>query len=186
MNVRCLDEGLPRIISSHPRARGIKAAADIWVTSKARLRLKVVVFEKKADLHHFWKAVLGRNHLGDSCLGAVNGLAYEVIDFRRGKPDLRTMMVDPRYFAIMGLVYGHLNMEIITHESVHAGFAYARRHHKNMWAERGDLDEENVCYPAGRIAKRINAFLHDEGLYQSTPRLKPVARKAKAQVVKVR
>lgn len=166
MRVRCLDEGLPRSISSHPKARGIKAEADIWVTGKARLRLKVVVFEKKADLHHFWREVLGRNHLGDNCLGAVNGLAYEEVTITPGKPERSTMWVDPRYFAIMGLAYGHLNMEIVTHESGHAAFAYARRHHRDMWVERGDLEEENVCYPLGRIAKRINAFLHDEGLYK--------------------
>lgn len=152
----------------HPKAKGVIAAADIFVTGRARLRLKVVVFESTKWLRHFWKEVLGRqDDLGRTCRGAVNGLAYEQISFKPGQPERSTMMVDPRYYAIMGLVKGHLNMEIITHESVHAAFAYARRHHRNMWAGQNDLEEENVCYPAGRIARQINIFLHEEGLYPS-------------------
>jgi hypothetical protein len=165
MRIRCLEESLPRRIRSHPKARGVISAADIRVTGGGRLRLKVVVFANKASLHHFWKAVLGKPHLGRTCCGAVNGLAYERIEIRPGRSDLHTLVVDPRYFAIMGLVKGYLNMEIVTHEATHAAFAYARRHHRDMWVGSGDLEEENVCYPAGRIAKSINAFLHEEGLY---------------------
>lgn len=154
---------------THPKARGIVSAADIKVTGSGRLRLKVVVFENKKSLRHFWAEVLGsRNDLGRTCCGAVNGLAYEVITIRPGKPERTTMMVDPRYFAIMGLVKGHLGMEIVTHESVHAAFAYARRHARNMWIDSDRLEEENVCYPAGRIARSINNFLRKEELYAAT------------------
>lgn len=166
MRVEHLHPGLPRTISTHPKARGIISAADIFVTGSARLRLKAVVFERQADLRHFWRHVLGRKgDLGPKCLGAVNGLGYERIDITGGR-ERSTLVCDPRYFAIMGLVLGHLNMEIVTHESVHAAFAYAGRHHKNLWLTVGDLEEEAICYPAGIIAKRINAWLHDEGLYE--------------------
>ena len=114
--------------------------------------------------------VLGRNgDLGPQCLGAVNGLGYERVDFTEGQ-QRSTLVCDPRYFAVMGLVLGHLNMEIVTHESVHAAFAYARRHRKDLWCDPGELEEEAVCYPAGIIAKRINAWLHDEGLYEQKGR----------------
>ena len=113
MKVRCLRPGLPKRISTHPKARGIKSAADI--TIHGRLTLKVVVFEKQRDMVHFWVEVLGKPHLGRSTLGAVNALSHEIITITPGKPDRSTMWVDPRYFAIMGLVHGHLNMEIVTH-----------------------------------------------------------------------
>ena len=70
MKVRCLRPGLPKRISTHPKARGIKSAADI--TIHGRLTLKVVVFEKQRDMVHFWTEVLGKPHLGRSTLGAVN------------------------------------------------------------------------------------------------------------------
>lgn len=166
MRVEHLHPGLPRTIRDHPKARGVISAADIYVTRGARLRLKAVVFERQADLRHFWRHVLGRNgDLGPQCLGAVNGLGYERVDFTEGQ-QRSTLVCDPRYFAVMGLVLGHLNMEIVTHESVHAAFAYARRHRKDLWCDPGDLEEEAVCYPAGIIAKRINAWLHDGGLYE--------------------
>ena len=70
MKVRCLRPGLPKRVSTHPKARGIKSAADI--TIHGRLTLKVVVFEKQRDMVHFWVEVLGKPHLGRSTLGAVN------------------------------------------------------------------------------------------------------------------
>ncbi len=166
MRVRHLRPGLPRSVRTHPKAQGIVSAADIFVTGGARLCLKAVVFERKADLRHFWKHVLGKPDLSPKCLGAVNSLGYELISVAEDGRERSTLMCDPRYFAVMGLVLGHLNMEIVTHESVHAAFAYARRHRKDLWCRPGDIEEEAVCYPAGRIAKRINAWLHDEGLYE--------------------
>ena len=166
MRVVHLSPGLPRRISTHPKARGIVSAADIFVTGGARLRLKAVVFKRQSDLVHFWKHVLGRPHLGSKCLGAVNALGFEQINMSADGRERSTLVCDSRYFAIMGLVLGHLNMEIVTHESVHAAFAYARRQRKDLWVSSGDLEEEAVCYPAGIIAKRVNAWLHEEGLYK--------------------
>lgn len=177
MKVRCLRPGLPKRISTHPKARGIKSAADI--TIHGRLTLKVVVFEKQRDMVHFWTEVLGKPHLGRRTLGAVNALSHEIITITPGKPDRSTLWVDPRYFAIMGLVHGHLNMEIVTHESVHAAFCYAKRCKRTPWAHHAEFDEEEVAYPAGRIARALNAYLHDEGLYATAPtrrKAKPSAR----------
>lgn len=58
-------------------------------------------------------------------------------------------------------------MEIICHESVNAAFAYRRRVKGMNWVDYDNMDEEEeVCYPAGIIAKRINAFVHECGLYK--------------------
>jgi len=178
MKVRCLRPGLPKRVSTHPKARGIKSAADITISG--RLALKVVVFEKQRDMVHFWTEVLGKPHLGRKTRGAVNALSHQVTKITPGKPDRATLWVDPRYFAIMGLVHGHLTMEIVVHESVHAAFCYAKRCKRTPWAHYADFDEEEVAYPAGRIARALNAYLHDEGLYATEPKrlkkAKPSAR----------
>jgi hypothetical protein len=100
--------------------------------------------------------------MNPGALGAVNALSSEVLC--NGKPMF--LECDPRYFCVIGLTIGNLSMECITHESVHAGFAFAARHRRDFWVPQPqDYCEEDVAYPAGRIAKRINAFLHDNGLY---------------------
>lgn len=73
--------------------------------------------------------------------------------------------VDPRYFCVIGLVRGHLSMEIISHEAVHAGCAYAKRGARAPWHDALGFDEEHIAYPAGRIAAAINRALWAAKLY---------------------
>lgn len=67
--------------------------------------------------------------MSKGAFGAVNALASEG---RRG-----LVYVDPKYFCVIGLTTGSLSMEVITHESVHAGFAFAKRHKKDFWVKIG-------------------------------------------------
>jgi hypothetical protein len=129
-----------------------------------RLRAKLLIFDRPASLRSFWKAIRGLG-LGRGAVGAVNSLAYERISFRRAK-ESRSMECDPRYFCMIGLCKTHLSMEIVSHEAVHAGFAYAKRRKGDAWIAAMDFDEEFVAYPAGRIAAAINRFLFRKGLYQ--------------------
>lgn len=140
---------LPRSFGSHPEASGLVYEADIGIGSK--LKLKLLVFHKPAQLKNFWKNALGKPPLGKGCLGVVNSLGYEVQ--KNGKT---IHVFDPRYFAIMGLCSEHLGMEILTHESVHAGISYAKRvAYRNLWLDPNDMDEEKIAYPVGRIAKNV-------------------------------
>jgi hypothetical protein len=162
VRVRHTAKPLPRSFSGHPAAGGLVAESDIAITPRGRLRAKLLVFEHPKSLRRFWKEALGKGDLGRGCLGAVTALAQEV-RFLDGK---RFACVDPRYFCVIGLTLGNLSMEVITHECVHAGFAFAKRHAKDYWVSQSDdYDEEDVCYPTGRLARRINTFLHDNGLY---------------------
>jgi hypothetical protein len=142
---------------------------EIAVHPHSRLRAKVFVFRKRSDLHRFWKDGLGKTawteRLGRRCVGAVNVLSYQSISFKDGKESHPVMVVDPRYFCVIGLVQGYLGMEIITHESTHAGFAYARRCMlRNMWGDIGDFEDEQICYPTGRIANEILRALNKAGV----------------------
>lgn len=147
---------------------GVLLERDLKVSAGSRLRAKLLVFGTTAALRQFWRRGLGRGELGRSCCGAVTPLGYEVQDFRKdGTIKSRRMEVDSRYFCVIGLCEKHLSMEIISHEAVHAGYAYAKRVNlKNLWYGAKENDEELVCYPAGRIAAEINRKLHKAGLYK--------------------
>ena len=130
------------------------------------LAAKLLVFTSPDAMRAFWKEGLKRSaDLGANCQGAVLVLGTEFVKVAPGKPDRHRMVVDPTYFCVIGLCLGYLKMEIICHEAMHAGFAYARRQRRNLWSEPGALAEEEVCYPGGIIAAEINRFLYAKGLY---------------------
>ena len=145
-------EPLRRDFMSHPKAKGLILESDVRI-NRGRLRLKLLVFRKPAHLIYFWKHALGKASLGKGCLGAVNSLKILWDDTVTGK---RHQEVDPRYFAIMGLCADHLGMEILSHEAVHAGYAYAQRVGTHSpWHNAFDLDEEHLAYPTGRVACEV-------------------------------
>lgn len=148
-------------------AKGLTAEADIYPTPRARLAAKLLVFSSPRALRAFWRDVLEKPDLGAGCVGAVNALGHEAIDFSDDDDDQgRSRWVcDPRYFCIIGLCLNHLSMEVVTHEAVHAGFCYARRRGHDPWNDERRLGEEDVAYPAGRIAAAINRWLYDRDLY---------------------
>lgn len=162
-------EPLPRVWATHPQIKGLVAETDIGVSRTARLKAKVLIFKKPSDLRHFWRVVLKKGDLGNGCLGCVQSMGIIASRPQEQGPDIdERWIADPRYFCIIGLIQGHLTMEIITHESVHAGFAYAARQQRRQWVRaHGDLDEEQVCYPAGAIAASINRFIHKKKLYDT-------------------
>ena len=151
---------LPRCFSRQWKT--IIAEGDIAVRPSAKLHAKLLIFETTKDLRTFWKSI--GHDIGAKTLGAVNALSHEIHSFSKDG-EKSWMECDPRYFCIIGLVKKHLRMEIICHESIHAGFAYAKRRRGDFWTHAREMDEESVCYPAGRIASAINRFLHDRGLY---------------------
>jgi len=158
---------LPRCFTTHPKAAGIVSETDILLTRSSRLAAKLLVFTTPRAMAGFWSAALGKEPLGRGCIGAVTSLQREAskVDASGRIFDTR-MQVDPRYFCVIGLTVKHLTMEIICHEATHAGFAYAKRVKRNPWIAAGELDEEGVCYPAGRIAAAINRHCHDKGLFE--------------------
>lgn len=174
MKTRHKKHKLPLQWASVAAQYGLLGELDIKVRHSSRLRMKALMFRTNAGLRAFWKDRLKRDELCRFTRGVVSGLmtAHE-----RVAPDGRIkdqyMTVDARYFCVMGLIAGSVNMEIIAHESVHAAFAYAKRvHHKNLWHGALNHDEENVCYPAGRIAVTLNAWCHKRGYYSRRKREK--------------
>lgn len=165
MRVELLKKPLPRSFARNQHARGLLAECDLRVTRRGRLRAKVLVFRTKGDLHRFWRKGLGQS-LGRGTLGAVNQLAAEVWSFRGGRETTR-LRCDPRYFCLVGLCRTALAVEIVAHEAVHAGYAYARRQRRDIFGDVfEDLDEERVAYPAGRILAGLSRFLHEAELWK--------------------
>lgn len=153
-----------------PDAHRALLIADIYVRAGSRLRMKLLVFRTNRDMRRFYVRGLGRqDSLGRKCLGFVNNLSCtrEFVPRAGQKPKASILEVDPRYFAVMCLVRSALCMEVITHEAVHAAYAYVNRS-RVKWPDH-DNPEERICYPAGRIAKHINIAIHDAGLYPASP-----------------
>lgn len=156
---------IPRCFMRHPKGKHVVAEADIAPHPYGRLMAKLVVFDTAPHLRKFWREAIG-NNLGKGCVGAVNclGIEGEEIDgWKQNGP--KRMHGDPRYFCIIGLCRTNLTMEVISHESVHAGFAYERRVKRNLFGEAADFSEERIAYPAGAVAAAINRFVHRKGLY---------------------
>jgi hypothetical protein len=145
---------LPRHWAGMPGADKALYIGDIGIFRRSRLRMKLMVFGSKPHLRQFWSRTLGHD-IGRDCLGVVNNLASEHIAFDRGR-ERRWLEVDPVYFSVMGLLQDHLTTEIIVHESVHAAFNYAMRMKgRHDWMGVDDLPEEEICYPAGKIAQLV-------------------------------
>ena len=170
MIVRHSKEPLPKEWSGLKGADKALLITDIRLSKRSRLRMKLLVFRTKTQLQDFWKYNISFEKLGKDCVGAVNGLAYENLNIDTNKS---IMVVDPNYFCVMGLVVSKIGMEIITHESVHAGINYVKRvKHRNLWKEVGQLDEEELCYPIGRIASHVNELLYESGMYDIYEKLR--------------
>jgi hypothetical protein len=159
---------IPRRWMNNPKAAGVLAEADITPTPRGRLAAKLLVFDTTRSMNRFWKLAVSGNSLGRGCHGVVNGLSFvlQPRERKRGKTPPSTLCVDPRYFCVIGLCKRHLTMEVIAHESVHAGFAYEKRVKRNVFGPAAEMDEERIAYPAGAIAGAINRFLHDRKLYE--------------------
>lgn len=165
MLVRHTKTPLPKKWSKLHGADKALFIGHVSVSSGSRLLMKLLVFKNNKDLRSFWTKTLGKEDLGRKCRGVVNGLACEVIKFNKEKESIH-IEVDPTFFCVMGLLVTHLGMEIITHESIHAGFNYAKRvNRRNLFHNSLELDEEEVCYPSGRIASGVNKLLRESGLY---------------------
>lgn len=149
--------------TGHPATGGLLLDRDIGM-GHGRLKLKLLVFKNKRSLRSFWRSAMDFNP--GRALGVVHGLFQEVEVYEKSAWRSSHIECDPRYFAVMGLAKGHLSMEIICHESVHAAFAFAKRKSRTPWdAHARDFDEEAICYPAGRIAEGIHSALYASGMY---------------------
>lgn len=166
---------LPRCWSAHPKASGIVAEFDVCPRKGSPLACKVLVFKDAKTMARNAKYMLGfasltpklvdGNTLGE-CRGFVNPLSATCEKWARdGSLEYAYVEVDKRYFAVMGLTADAVCTEHVVHESVHAGFAYAKRVKCDWDARALSFDEEEVCYPAGVIAVAINNELHKRGLY---------------------
>lgn len=116
-------------------------------------------------LRRFWKLGLGQPDR--RAMACVQGFALE----RHRRDGSKVLEVDPRFFCVMAFALKTKSktcpswMELIAHESVHAGICYAKRHARDFWVDEGNLGEENIAYPSGKIAAAINRHMHKRNLY---------------------
>lgn len=155
-------------LRGHPHAKGTVYEFDIKPTKHGRLAAKVLIFENEKRLRAFWRDGLS-NDVDKDCFGVVNELGNVVQGFISGgdKPDYTVWRCDPRYFCIVGLCANRLYNEVIYHESVHVGYAYAFRAKLKLEGyPREKLEEETVAYVAGRFGAKLTRKLYKWGLWK--------------------
>lgn len=158
-----LRKPLPRSWMAHPYGKGIVVEGEVKPSHGSRLAAKVLVFRNHRSLDAFWRRALGRE--AGNCVAIVSDLHEHVISFKDGV-EREWIEADPNYFCIMCFAIGGINSEIVTHESVHAAFSYVKRQPRSPYAKMAIHNkEEEICYPAGRIARGINLMFHDLGVY---------------------
>lgn len=144
------------------KTNGLLHIADLRFVKGKRLYLKLAVFDTPKNLRAYWKTLRGHT-VDKGCVGVVNSFAS--LHYPTDKPAYVTG--DKRYFAVMCLCKKYLSMEVVCHESVHAAFAFAKRHSVKAWEIHAkENDEESICYPAGAIAAAINRELFKHKLYE--------------------
>jgi hypothetical protein len=168
MQIRFSCPPLPTDWSTLSGSEGIVFSGDVTVSIHSRLKAKILVFRDLAALQRFWRLGLGHRKPPDDTVRAVVNDLSSIVTFHPPKGSARIppiWQIDPVYFCVAGFVLGNLKMEYITHESVHAAYAYASRvAGRQSWPDKED-PEEHVCYPAGLIASAINQLFHRHRLY---------------------
>lgn len=146
-----------------PSTRGLLLEKDIAPFQFSKLRAKLLLFDTARNMRSFWKRAIGQPI--PHSVGVVSRLSFsEWVFDGKGGERYAYEVYDPRYFCVIGLCESHLTVEILMHESVHAGFAWAKRKQRSPWdAHAVELDEEAVCYPAGYIAEAILCALQKAG-----------------------
>lgn len=131
------------------------------------LYLKLLVFDSTKAMIRFWNRTPATNIYGkldSDAVGVVAPLSFDWVETPEGED--APILVDRRYFSAMGLSQDRLGSRVITHESVHAAFNYARRlGPRCAWYKiTGGDYQERVCYPAGEIAMSVVNALYASGL----------------------
>lgn len=135
----------------------------VLATPRGRLKAKLLVFSSKVAMRRTWRAVSGSD-LGPGAEGFVNSLQATSEKYENGVVVASYLDLDRDFFCIIGLVDGKLSSNHISHEAVHAAFAYEKRVKRNVWGPIGDFDEERIAYPAGYITAGIVRVLRKAGL----------------------
>jgi hypothetical protein len=131
-------------------------ASNVRVSPRARIHLKVLVFETAVAMREMFQKMGGDP--GRNSGGCVLYCSRDHNDFRDGK-ETATRYVDPRFFAVMGLVAGRIDLDTLTHECVHAAEAYADRFPHLKWPNQRVSPFEKYCYPAGILTQYLCGVL---------------------------
>lgn len=138
-----------------------KLDRDIEPYPGARFKIRLVVFDGLRSMSAY-----GRS-LGAQMFDGDNAFVYTGTGFypaTRNQP--RQFYADSKYFCVMVFHVGALSLELIAHESVHAGFAIAKRRVRDPWRHLFKDPEEWVAYPAGRIMEAVTNEMRKSGLYR--------------------
>lgn len=152
---------LPKICANRPKWRK-KIVAEYLVTihPKSKLKVKVLVFDKHSSLREFFTTQLKR--VGDIC--QYTKACCTNNSWQRVEDDgtVSEVIYDRNIAAILCLIEGRIDLEVISHECVHAASCFAERTHLR-WPYQDEQPEESIAYPVGRLTHSIAAVLLRDG-----------------------
>lgn len=147
-----------------PEAEGAIGETDLYLSARARLAAKLLVFDSAQSLRMFLARVFPRKKdENKDAVGAVKSSFAAVLP----EHDDVYFIADAKYFCLICLCREQLVVEVICHEAVHAGMAYARRVKRSPWEAARGHEEEAVAYPAGRIAAEIYRYLKEREYFDA-------------------
>lgn len=159
------DKPYPKVFSKNRRWRKLIAhEALVKITARARLKCKLLVFETWQDMDKFFTEALGRPKAVDSRTHAICSRLDSEVESYATDPPTRYTLVDPNYFALIGLIRSKITLEVVAHECTHAGLAYAARSTTKWTSPKDDHPEEPVCYPVGKLTAQIWDYLNEENI----------------------
>lgn len=153
MKNRIAKKSVPRSYRRHHKELGILNEFDVALDKRSRLRAKVLIFKSKRPMQRFCNKVLDRQ-IGYAFEAAVMNHQQHVYNFDNGK-ERQFLEVDPRYVCTAVFHQKALSVEIIAHEAVHVGHAYAERRRSRKWPNQDDNEEEAIAYPTGIFTQQL-------------------------------
>ena len=146
----------------------IENECSVKLTRHSRLLVKVCIFKNWKAMDDFFTHYLGRPGSVDRhTLGICTRLDAHVESYTT-EPPTTILECDRRYIAMIGLITGHVTQEIVIHESIHAGIAYASRARSVRWCPADSWsDEESICYPSANISAQLLTYLREQELLES-------------------
>jgi len=153
MKNRTAKKSVPRSYRRHHKELGILHEFDVRLDPRSRLKAKVLIFKSKRPMQRFCDKVLDRQ-IGYGFEAAVMNHHCHIYNFDNGK-ERQFLEVDPRYVCTAVFHQKALNLEIISHESVHVGHAYAERNRRRKWPGQDGNGEEAIAYPSGIFTQQV-------------------------------
>ena len=133
------------LAARHKDCKGLVSEFTLRVIPAKGCAVKVMVFESRKAMDHFYKWTLERpKSVSPQTRALASDLSYQRLGQRHDGSLVVDEVWDPRYVGLMAFMRNHLEPDTLIHECVHIGLFFARKAGQKRFFRKGDdpLDEE--------------------------------------------